>query len=217
MESSLALYLEPLILYVLLFLQTSAPAAAGAVEFINFSPFDELSRIILYTIPALALIWYLLLKSRRLKGLGIGLPGKKDLFSIALALPALLLIGLSVSFISPYFSKIPRGPIIIPPQGIFSWVILVFSSLSTGYLEESYFRFYLLSKNEEMGLNPLPAGVLSTLLFSICHVYEGPWGFLNAVLAGMVLAFVFFRYRSLHGLAIAHGAYNVLVYVLGAL
>jgi hypothetical protein len=131
MESSLATYLEPLILYVLLFLQTSAvPGIAGTAgaEFISFSPFGELSRVILYNIPALTLIWYLLLKNRSLKEWGIGLPGKKDILSAGLALPALILIGLSVSFISPYFSKIPRGPVIIPPRGILSWVILFFFS-----------------------------------------------------------------------------------------
>jgi membrane protease YdiL (CAAX protease family) len=91
---------------------------------------------------------------------------------------------------------------------------LVISCISTAYLEESFFRFYLLSKREEMGIGPHRAVLLSTLLFSICHVYEGPWGFLNAALSGMVLAFVFLRFRSLHGIALAHALYNVLVYAL---
>jgi membrane protease YdiL (CAAX protease family) len=38
---------------------------------------------------------------------------------------------------------------------------------------------------------------------------------LNAVLAGALLALVFLRYRSLHGIALAHGLYNVFVYALG--
>jgi len=46
-------------------------------------------------------------------------------------------------------------------------------------------------------------------------LYEGPWGFLNAALSGTVLAFVFLRFRSLHGISAAHALYNILVYVLG--
>jgi membrane protease YdiL (CAAX protease family) len=47
-------------------------------------------------------------------------------------------------------------------------------------------------------------------------VYEGPWGFLNAALAGTALAFVFLRYGSLHGIALAHGLYNLFAYALAA-
>ena len=67
-----------------------------------------------------------------------------------------------------------------------------------------------------MKLGPLQAVVISTLLFSSCHVYEGPWGFLNAALSGSVLALVFLRFRSLHGISIAHALYNILVYAVGA-
>jgi membrane protease YdiL (CAAX protease family) len=95
-----------------------------------------------------------------------------------------------------------------------SWCILVISCLSTGYLEESYFRFYLLSKREEMGLGPHRAVVVSTLLFSFCHIYEGPWGFLNAAISGIVLCVIFLRFRSLHGIAIAHALYNILIFAI---
>ena len=72
-------------------------------------------------------------------------------------------------------------------------------------------------KREEMGLGPHRAILISTLLFASCHIYEGPWGFLNAALSGIVLAYVFLRFRSLHGIAIAHALYNIVVYALGAL
>jgi membrane protease YdiL (CAAX protease family) len=54
------------------------------------------------------------------------------------------------------------------------------------------------------------------LLFSVCHLYEGPWGFLNAAISGILLAFIFLRYRSIHGIALAHGLYNVFVYAMNA-
>jgi membrane protease YdiL (CAAX protease family) len=159
-------------------------------------------------------VWYLLLKTKSLKEWGIGLPGKKDLIPIAMTLPALVFIGLTISLVSRFLSEIPSGPHYLPPQGVFPWIILAITCISTAYLEESFFRFYLLSKREEMGIGPHRAVLISTLLFSVCHIYEGPWGFLNAALSGVVLAFVFLRFRSLHGIALAHALYNVLVYAI---
>jgi membrane protease YdiL (CAAX protease family) len=71
-----------------------------------------------------------------------------------------------------------------------------------------------LNKLEEAG-NSLGIRVLSsTLLFAVCHIYEGPFGLLNSILAALILSFVYTRYRSLHGVALAHGAYNFIAYVL---
>jgi membrane protease YdiL (CAAX protease family) len=68
-----------------------------------------------------------------------------------------------------------------------------------------------------MKLGTKSAVVISVALFSICHLYEGPWGFLNAVLSGTFLCLIFFKFRAFHGNAIAHGMYNIAVYVINAL
>ena len=208
-------FVEPLILYAVLFFRISAgsPSSGEAVE---FSITVEIARIILYNLPSLALVWYLLLRVKSLKKWGITLPGKNDLIPALTALPALVLIGLTISVASRYFVEIPSGSRFLPPPDYISWGILFISCLSTAYLEESFFRFYLLSKREAIGIGPHRAVLISTLLFSTCHIYEGPWGFLNAALSGVVLAFVFVRFQSLHGIAVAHALYNILVYILGA-
>jgi membrane protease YdiL (CAAX protease family) len=126
-----------------------------------------------------------------------------------------VLIGLTISVASRYFVEIPSSSRFLPPPDYISWGILFISCLSAAYLEESFFRFYLLSKREEMGIGPHRAVLISTLSFSLCHIYEGPWGFLNAAMSGVLLAYVFLRFRSLHGIAFAHALYNVLVYALG--
>jgi membrane protease YdiL (CAAX protease family) len=182
--------------------------------FFEFSETAEVARIVIKDLPALALIWYLLLKTKGLKQWGIGLPGKYDIISAVIALPALVLIGMTIGRVSFNVGEIQPGPMILPPQTVVSWCILVISCLSTGYLEESYFRFYLLSKREEMGLGPHRAVVVSTLLFSFCHIYEGPWGFLNAAISGIVLCVIFLRFRSLHGIAVAHALYNIMIFVI---
>jgi len=207
-------FVEPLILYAVLFFRISAgnPLSGEAVE---FSITVEIARTVLYNLPSLALIWYLMLRVKTLREWGISLPGKKDLIPAVTALPALVLIGLTISVASRYFAEIPSGSRLLPPPNLISWGVLFISCLSTAYLEESFFRFYLLSKREEMGIGNHRAVLISTLSFSICHLYEGPWGFLNAALSGVLLAYVFLRFRSLHGIAFAHALYNVLVYALG--
>lgn len=206
-------YIESLILYAVLFLRYPA-SPLPPEESITFSAVGELARIVVYNIPSLALIWHLLFKVKGPGEWGLAWPNRKDLIVTALAFPALLLIGLAISLVSPYFEGIPAGPAFLPPADIASWIILVLSCVSAAYLEESFFRFYILSKQQELGLGPLRAALISTLLFSFCHVYEGPWGFLNAALAGAVLALIFLRSRSLHGIAFAHALYNILTYIL---
>ena len=206
-------FIEPLILYAVLFFRFSAgPVQPG--DPVEFSAAAEIIRIVLYNLPSIALIWYLLLKVKSLKEWGVSLPGKRDIISAALSFPALFLIGMTISLISPSFGEIPSAPRFLPPDSVVQWVVLVISCVSAAYLEESFFRFYLLSKREEMGLGPHRAVLISTLLFSFCHLYEGPWGFLNAALSGVLLAFIFLRFRSLHGIAIAHALYNIMVYAL---
>jgi membrane protease YdiL (CAAX protease family) len=92
---------------------------------------------------------------------------------------------------------------------------MVISSHGTGYLEESYFRYYLLAKLRRALPKPTARIFLSTFLFSICHMYEGPWAVLNAAMAGFFLSVLFIRYRSLHGVSWAHAAHNMFVYTMG--
>jgi membrane protease YdiL (CAAX protease family) len=213
-------FIEPFILYWVLFLRIPvgiAPGeeAVGAVA-MEFSWAAETARIFMYTLPSLALVWYLLLKVKNLKAMGIRLPQKKDFIVAALAFSALTLIGVTISLVSAKFGEAAMLRQSLSPKTVTAWTVLVVSCVSSAYLEESYFRFYLFSRKEEMGLGPHRAVLVSTLLFSICHIYEGPWGFLNAALSGVVLAYVFLRFRSLHGVAAAHAFYNILAYVLQA-
>ena len=207
-------YIEPLILYAVLFFRF--PSGSGQIpELVEFSIFAEIIRILSNNLPSLALIWYLLFKSWRLRKADIAFSPKNDISSLALSLPALVIIGLTISVVSN-LDGIQTGPRYTAPENAVSWIILGFSCLTTAYLEESYFRFYLLTKRVEMGISPYRIVVISTLMFSVCHAYAGPWGFLNAAFSGAVLAIVFLRFRSLHGIALAHALYNILVYTFSA-
>jgi len=210
------IYIEAIILYSILFLSGAAGAmgntgAGTAAD--SFPVYFTLTKALFYSIPAFALIWYLILRDKPVREWKIK-PVKNDFFTILMTVPGLLLIGLSISFASSIFGETQAD--IYPPSGFFQWLVLTFSCLSAAYLEESFFRFYLLTNRTEMKIGAAAAVILSTSLFAICHIYEGPWGFLNSFLSGIFLCVIFLRRNSIHGVALAHGLYNVIVYVLAA-
>ena len=226
--------MEPLILYFVLFFPgiyasgiSGETVSAGTIP---FSTIRELGRTLTYTIPSLALLWYIILgkvssdkmpeKMKWIPFHGFKKPQKRDLFPFATGLPGLILIGLAISSLVSFFinfENIPPPLLVEAPGNTLGWVVMAISCIGTGYLEESYFRYYLLTRLENRLPNPVFRILVSTVLFSFCHMYEGPWGILNAVLAGLFLSALFIRYGSVHGIAWAHGAYNIFVYVMGML
>jgi len=208
-------FIEPIILYAVLFFRfISGPIMPETP--VEFSAGAAVARTVLYTGPALALVWYLLLKAKTLKEWGVTRPGRKDVIPTLISLPAIVLVGLAVTLAAGRLGGLPEFPRILPPTTAAPWVALVVAVFAGAYLEESFFRLYLLSKLPEAGLGPHRAVFVSTMLFAICHLYAGPWGFVNAAVSGTALSYVFLRFRSLHGVSIAHGIYNVAAFALGA-
>jgi len=207
--------MEALILYFVLFFPGVYSSGPLGAETIPFSLLRELSRTITYSLPSLALLWYLITDKKGFSSLNEIKPRKPDLVSLGIGLPGLIIISLIISLLAYLFSQflgIPTPPKVEGPATVAGFIVLFFSCLGTGYLEESYFRFYLLTRLETAVPNIVLRIAASTLLFSLCHAYEGPWGILNSVLAGVFLSILFLRYRSLHGIAWAHAAYNFFVY-----
>ena len=204
-----------MLLYLVLFFP-GISSQAPVVTIISFSAFREFGRLFTYTIPALALIWYLILEK---KSLDISVsdikPKKTDLISFAIGFPLLILSGALVTLLMNKLDPNVKMPVIEAPGSVQGWIIMVISCTGTGYLEESFFRFYLLRKlNEWIRSRPLKI-IFSVLLFSLCHSYEGPWGILNAALAGLSLSILYEKYRTIHGIAWSHACYNAIVYVMG--
>ncbi|MDR1306005.1 MAG: CPBP family intramembrane metalloprotease [Treponema sp.] len=102
------------------------------------------------------------------------------------------------------------------PDNPLAWAAAVCGSLTTGYLEESYFRVYLPRRLLSAARGPVTAFAVPALIFGLCHAYEGPWGFANALLAGAFLSLIYIKTASFHGVALSHGLYNILVYLYTA-
>jgi hypothetical protein len=175
-----------------------------------------LNRVFFYDLPALFLILYLLFRDTSSSSVGYTKPRKQD------ALIALVSFGIvsTISFfISWASSSLFHGPDILfveAPRGFVRWIVAIFAGLSTAYFEETFFRAYLLKRFAEGGLSASKSILIQALLFSLCHLYEGPWGVINAFIAGIVFALAFRRGSSVHGPAWAHGAYNLLIYAMGS-
>jgi len=213
-------YIEALILYIIIFFSQSgiigSGAAGGSFETASFSAYPVIINIFLFCIPSLALIWYLIYKSWKIE-YWIVRPGKKDSACFLFTFPLLLITGFSVSFISAFTGGFQGQAMPVSvPSSVTGWALICVLCVLSAYLEESFFRFYLLSKREELNLNAPSALAFSTSLFAICHIYEGPWGFLNALLSGLLLGYMFLRHNSLHGVAAAHALYNIAAFILFA-
>ena len=227
--------MEAFILYFVLFFpgiyaSPSPDWLAQGIETVRVVPFSavrELGRTLTYTLPALALILYLIHRTQQQHALlhspeGVvslkrAMPGKKDILPFVISLPALIIIGLFVSFLVSLSPQTVPPSLIEGPYNLPGWIVMVLACLGIGYLEEVYFRYYLLTRLENIVPSPVIRVILSTVLFALCHVYEGYWGMLNAAIAGVFLGVIFLRFRSIHGVALAHAGYNMFVYTMGTM
>jgi membrane protease YdiL (CAAX protease family) len=209
-------FIEALIIYFVLFLPgvfSGQPVSAP----LPFSLNRAIFAILTHTLPSLALLAWLMRRSRTFAEWGLTKPGKGDLVSFLFSLPLRVLCGWTLSFAASRCFHLPPPPRVDAPRTPLQWFVIVLSCAGTGYLEEAYFRFYLL-KTFEFARMGIGRGIFfSVLLFTLCHTYEGPWGMANAALAGFLLALGFKKQGRLHGIAWGHGAYNLLVYMLEAL
>jgi len=102
-------------------------------------------------------------------------------------------------------------------QGAAQIPLALLFGLTAGYREEFFFRSYLLGRLEDMGVQLPVAVAASTALFSLGHLYEGALAVGITAGLGVLLSAAWLRRRSLHVVAIAHGAYNTVVLCLGLL
>ncbi len=139
-------------------------------------------------------------------------PDKKDFFQTVKIIIGLIVIGFAMSGLMNLVLGTHTEGIHIP--GLLSWMIITVNCVSTGYMEESYFRVYLLNRLTLSGISQNKALVSSCLLFAVCHVYQGPAGLLTSFLAGLFLSHEYIKKRSVHAIALGHGLYNLVSLVI---
>jgi len=89
-------------------------------------------------------------------------------------------------------------------------LLILLSSLSVGYAEELFFRFFLIDGLVEAGSPLGSAAIVSSLIFGLSHISQGIFGI---AFAGLLAAFytgLRFRGYGLHSLALGHALYDVI-------
>jgi membrane protease YdiL (CAAX protease family) len=181
--------------------------------FIPFSAYRELFRIFTFNTPAFLLIFYLLNGKSFYKKPAISTAlGLRVLSTFFIILPILCAVSFCMSAASGLFSV--SSPILEKPSRALEWLALSVSCLTTGLLEEAFFRLYLPKRLSESAAGSEKAFLFSTALFAFSHLYEGPLGVANAFISGLFLCITFAKTKSLAGVSLAHGVYNLLVYVM---
>ncbi|MDR2802708.1 MAG: CPBP family intramembrane metalloprotease [Treponema sp.] len=141
----------------------------------------------------------------------------KAVFSVLLSTTALIFIGGVTVLLEVFFTKTPVSDNFIPvktPSGLFAVSIMAASCVIAAYLEESFFRLLLCDRLTASGLKKSISIFVSSLLFAVCHTWEGIWGVTGAFFSGLFLSFVFEKKKSLHHIALCHALYNIFVYLL---
>jgi len=83
--------------------------------------------------------------------------------------------AMTISLVSHYFLPAYRPPWIQAPQTADAWLVMIFGSFAVAYLEEIYFRFYLLHRLDIAGFKPLVGNFISILLFRCATSMKAPW------------------------------------------
>jgi membrane protease YdiL (CAAX protease family) len=136
------------------------------------------------------------------------------ILDVFFTLSGLFVIGISVVSLSISLdAPVPSQQFLIADYKL-STIITVSAMLCAGaLLEEVFFRRYLLAACEDAGLGIMAASLFSLLLFTVPHAWEGLFGMINALLAGLYLTSVYLQQRSLLAPAIAHCLYNTAAFI----
>lgn len=188
-------------------------ASSGQVNPGAWSSPSYMLAVLLVSVPQILLVVYVSdLRTPGFSGrMGWSRPRMSDVTSAFISMVAILAaVGIWRAIASVMTQELtPAVPWEAPPNRLLP--IVVVASLAVAYREEVFFRAYLLERREELGLPAWAMVTASSVIFAVAHLYQGVAGFVVSLLIGGALGLVFLWRRSLHGVAIAHALYNVMV------
>jgi membrane protease YdiL (CAAX protease family) len=196
----------PLVIYILFFSPDSGSIGglftAAAETAPEFSAYEEVFRLLAFYLPAAALVLYFCFKDTQElivipKRSLIPLRFLRFALAVLLCTAALLLIGGLTVFAESLFTEAeplaPNVKRIASPRGPLEVSLITVSCVVAAYFEEGFFRMLLYERLLVSGLKKMPAILVASLLFAVCHLWEGLWGVAGAFLSGLFLAILFER------------------------
>ena len=100
------------------------------------------------------------------------------------------------------------------PEGPFTWALLSVAYLVAAFAEELTFRGYLLTQLERVLNSSWWAWFISSLLFGVGHLYQGPFQGMVRIADGMFLGGVYCLCRRVWPVTLAHAGMNLLPVIL---
>jgi len=165
-------------------------------------------------LPAILLVLYTMATTEGLPSFRVGpLRARSIARAALLALTALIfMLGLgallgALGAANPIWGEGKRASAALIP-------LVLACSAAVGYAEELSFRAYLLRRLGQSGLARPWAIAVSTLLFALAHGAQGLAGILVAGALGLIFALRFAKAGDLHEIALAHGAYNAVIFLV---
>ncbi len=146
------------------------------------------------------------------RGFGVSWPRLRDAFA-AIASGIVLSVA-AVAYLSLAPAETER--ITVTAHGSTPWIsvfLAVVIAIAAAYREEFLYRVYIVRRFAEAGYTPFAAVAFGALVFGAAHLSQGGAAAVYATILGAALGGVYIVTGSLHGLAIAHAAYNISVIV----
>jgi membrane protease YdiL (CAAX protease family) len=101
-------------------------------------------------------------------------------------------------------------PLTQQPSGIPHWLLWMGLAISAGFCEEFVVRGYGTGFLIRWGVNRWVAAVITSILFGILHIYEGPHAVLVIAIWGFLFAIPYVRTRSIWPGVVAHTAIDAI-------
>lgn len=109
------------------------------------------------------------------------------------------------------FAEPPPGLFPPPPVGVWEWLLTVIGCAAVGFTEELVWRGYLLTRIEAVTGSTGQALLITSALFGLAHLYQGPGGMATTAVWGLLFGGAYCWVRRLWPVAAAHGLYNLLL------
>ena len=142
-----------------------------------------------------------------LKGIGVRRITPLDLaWAVAFFLAAILVLSGLAWVMASFGLEIPSEIELLIPQDFQGRVLWVVVSITAGFCEEVAFRGYLMTRIRLLTKSNswiIPT-IISSLVFGVCHSYQGIAGFILISIYGLLFSLLYIRTRSLWPCIIAH-------------
>ena len=142
-----------------------------------------------------------------LKGLGLGQLTPLHLaWAVAFWLSAIVILGGLAWILAQLGYEIPGEIGLLIPESLGGKLLWVLVSITAGFCEEVAFRGYLMTRFRLLFKSQswiLPT-LLSSVIFGICHAYQGTAGFILITIYGAMFALLYIKTKSLWSGIIAH-------------